>query len=151
MQHYINDDEMTYNLNQHRYVLTEDYFNTYHNVNLKDLLINGTDIDGDAVARQFLDRVSRQFYTFILSTVPSVEKSQYLYSKSEYRDGIKECMLELGFAFLSNNYDPSVLWEHSDKKMVPTSVETMALNYGLFNRHWLRLPSTWKDGKGIDW
>lgn len=151
MTNFTNDNEMTYSVNTHRYVLTENYFNTYHNVNLKDILLNGSDVDGDAVAKQFLERVSRQFYTFILSTVPSVEKAQYLFSTNQYRDGIKECMLELGYAFLINNYDPSVLWEHSDKKMVPSSVETMALNYGLFNRHWLRLPNGWKDTKGVDW
>ena len=151
MPNFINDNEMVYNVKTHRYTLTENFFNTYHNVNLKDILINNTDVDGDAVARQFLDRVSKNFYTFILSTVPSVKKAQYIFSKSEYREGIKECMLELGYAYIVNNYDPSVMWEHADKKMVPQSVETMALNYGLFNRHWLKLQHGWDEGDGVEW
>lgn len=151
MPNFINDEYMTYNTTTHRYTLTDTCFNNYHNVNLKSLLSNGTDVNVDKVADNFLNRVSQNFYTFILSTVPSVEKAQYLFSKEEYREAIKDCMLELGYAYIINNYDPSALYEHSDKHMVPNSVETMALNFGLFNRHWIQLKPGWKESKGRDW
>ena len=40
MANFINDSKMVYDVSTHRYILLEDYFNEYWNVNLTVILIN---------------------------------------------------------------------------------------------------------------
>ena len=148
---YINDEFMTYDLSTHRYTLTTEYFNKYFNVNLTDLLINKTDVDPDAVARVFLKRVSNVFYNYILRGAKDYEKSVYMLSLPRFRDGILEGMLELGYSFIVNNTDKSVLMSEIESKPIPQSVEAICTNRGLFNRHFIRLNNGWKDGKGVEY
>lgn len=153
MANFENGTDMVYDLESHRYVLTEDYFNNYHNVNLTDILINKTDVDPDAVSRVFLKRVSNVFYNYILSTVPDVEKGEYWFSLPRYRRAIREGMLELGYSFIINNRDNTIILDDSGKtgKAVPMGVETICLNYGLFNRAFMRVNPKYKDSMGVDW
>lgn len=151
MANFINDNKMTYDLDMHRYVLEEDYVNNYYNVNLTDILINKTDVNPDAVSKVFLRRVSNVFYNFIYSTAPDVSKAEYYFSLPKFRDGILEAMLELAYAFLINNKDNTILLDELDKKPMPSGVETICLNRGLFNRHHIKIYHDYQKGRGVDY
>lgn len=151
MANFINDSKMVYDVSTHRYILLEDYFNEYWNVNLTDILINKTDVNKDVVSKVFLRRVSNVFYNYIFRSVQSKEKAEYMFSLPRYRDAIMEGMLELGYSFIMNNKDNTVLLDEVDSKQVPSGVENICMVNGLFNRHFMRLPYNYKDTKGVDW
>lgn len=148
---YTNDEKMTYDLDMHRYVLNEDYVNRYFNVNLTDILINKTDVNPDAVSKIFLRRVSNVFYNYVYSSAPSPSKLEYVLSLPDYRDGILEAQLEIAYSFIINNRDNTILLEDLDKKPLPSGVENICMNRGLFNRHFIRLNPNYKDKRGVDY
>lgn len=154
MPRYFNDNYMTYDLNNHRYVLTEDALLEDYGIDLNSTLDSEGDANKDKLPERFLKRVSMMLYYYIYSWSQNRDDTEYVISGVDYREDIKQAMEELAYSFLINNTDPSLLFTGNTLKTseVPPTVQTILMDSGLlFRGTYTRLPENYKDTRGYDY
>lgn len=103
------NDQMVYNLNVHRYVLTQDFVLKKMNIDLTAVLNASDSADMANVAERFLDRVSSVIYAWIYSVNPfRFRTERELALNGKHRPFILEAMKEQ-ILYVLNNGDFSAL------------------------------------------
>lgn len=151
---YRDDNEMFYNLDEHRYVLTPEHMADKYGIQLSDILDADGMIDPERLPEMFLDRVSFILYSYIYLWSSEHDKTEYALSLERYREGIKKAMGEFCYTWLMNNTDPSVFFSGNALRAVevPPSVQTILLQYGItFRGNFFNMPNNWQAMRGIDY
>lgn len=103
---YTNDDNMTYDLENHRYTLTENGFKKYSGYSLSGKL-DTEDVDQTLTIKFFLNRVSENVYGIILSLANNLRSSQCLLAQPNNRQRIYQALCREASDMLVNNRDIS--------------------------------------------
>lgn len=145
---------MVYNLDKHRYILTQDAIAENYNFNLRDILDTDGTISPDAMPNNYLDRVSMILYMYIYSWAQDPDATEYVLSLPKYRDTIQSALLELTYGFIMNNTDPSIYFTGDTLKTIEVNpaVQTILMNGGvLFRGQYFNLPYNYQDLKGVEY
>lgn len=154
MANYTNTEEMYYDLEKHRYILTEDDIVNKYGIQLTSILDSDSDSNPDTIGERFLNRTSLILYNYIYSWSSDKNATEFVISLPQYRDAIQEAMEELVYGWINNNTDPSIFFQQNPLeciKLVP-SAHTILLNNGLLYRgKYMNLPKDYLDTKGEDY
>lgn len=97
------DDDMIYDYDSHRYVLTERYVSRSLGENLDMILNAAGDANPSTLASRFLRRVSNAVYGYIYKDNPNVERIEYYLAKhAPLRPWIKDMLEEQTLYMLMN-------------------------------------------------
>lgn len=97
------DDNMLYNYDKHRYILTEEFCSNELNVNIADVLNSAGTADKANNAEKFLDRVSKIIYNYIYRiNAFHNETERRLALDAALRPSIQEAMGEQVLWMLNN-------------------------------------------------
>lgn len=154
MKKYISDEYMEYDIDKHRYILTNEAMEEFYGIDLRAVLNAEGDFNPDTLPYRFLDRVSKQVYNYIYSWAADKNQTEFVISDKSYRQDIQDAMLELAYSYLMENKDPNILFKESSLGtiVVPPVVQTILMNGGLlFRGQFNGLPSDYLDSKGIDY
>ena len=155
MKLYKDDEDMIYDLKDHRYIITPEYIAREYGIQLSDVLNSDGDIDPDTLPERFLKRVSLYIYEYIRSWgIQDPEYKMYEVSKDKYRDAIKQAAGEMAYGWLLNNTDPSVFFQASAHNLIKTipAVHNILITSGaLYRGRYEFKDQDWKERKGIDW
>ncbi len=147
---YTNDDNMTYDLTKHRYILEDYSLENELGINLNSILTEaGEDID-DNDSLQWRNRLSRVFYTYLYSYSQSRPQSEYFLSLALNRSAIYEGMLMLAEAWVINRNDPGTVFgstSYMTQELIDFTRGTGIATRSLFNFNDL----DWADGRGVDY
>ena len=133
---YTDTQEMYYDINHHRYVLTPDAIVERYGIQLSDILDSDGMVSADRLPELFLERVSKELYSYIYLWSEDHDKTEYVLSLPKYRDGIQDAMEEFTYTLLMSNTDPSVYFSGNSLKAVevPPSVQTLLLQHKIIFR-----------------
>jgi len=133
---YIDDEEMYYDIKKHQYILTPAAMENNYSISLQDTLDTDGAVDPQAVPQMFLRRVSEAVYSYIYLFSTNKRVTEYRISLPEFREGIKEAMMELAYSVLLTNTDPSLQWSGNNNKplVVTPSVKSILRRYNLLFR-----------------
>ena len=113
MPNYINDDYMTYDLQHHRYVLTQQALMDNRGITLIDYFSESDNPEMDIEI--FLKRCSLELYSFIYKfNIRTRDLKEYILSLPENRDGIQEALEEFVYAIVKNGTDPNLYFKRDD-------------------------------------
>lgn len=141
---YTNDDNMTYDLENHRYVLTENGFKKYSGYSLRDRL-DLEDMDQDIGVKFFLNRVSENVYGLLqIDPGKNVRSIECYLAIPENRVRVYNALCREASDMMVANKDPS---EDAKSSANPCSVGLkiiLAPLYGTF--------ALWRDYEyGVDY
>lgn len=151
-KNYKDTNEMYYDINHHRYVLTPDAILERYGIQLSDILDSDGMVSPDRLPEMFLERVSRNLYAYIYLWAADHDETEYVLSLEKYRDGIQEAMEEYTYTLLMSNTDPSLYFSGNSLNAIEVSpsVQTILLEYKIiFRGRYLGLPEKYKDDRGI--
>ena len=103
---YSSDERMTYDIANHRYVLTDDGFKAYSGYSLKDKLDTGNE-DQDATVGFFLRRASENVYGILESQATNRLETDCWLALSENRERVYMALCREASDMMANNDDPS--------------------------------------------
>ena len=140
------DDDMVYDQEYHRYILTPEFVETKLNRDLSSVLNeDSAAIDESAEAGIFLDRVSQQIYDFCMTNTPfPFRRERDMALRSEWRLPIKRAMTEQLVYILNNgdisnelgiNIDTGMTLDHREMRraeIAPRAYDILAMS-GMFN------------------
>ena len=145
---YIDDEYMTYDLNNHRYTLTVDGYEK----------ISGEALTADhglsyEQASNMLKRVSTIIYTYIYTWARDKDRTEYEISLPKYRDGLRDAMVEMMTAILANKTDPTLYFKNRKfTEVVSPGVRMIMYNNGLlFRGRWPLIDKDYKTKKGTEY
>lgn len=137
MANYINDSNMTYDLNAHRYTLTFEGFET----------LSGEKLEADhgltrEDAGRLLNRTTQIVYGYIYTWARNKERTEYEISLPKYRDTIKEALVEMMMGLLANKTDKTLYFGNlKPGNTVTPGVKQILRNGGLlFRGEWEYIP-----------
>lgn len=103
MANYTDTDYMSYDLDNHRYVIESALIEKELGVSLNDMLPSENGTDSDKVSTIFLRQLTRDFYGLIDAWSANSNKTLFLLSKDYYRNSIQEGLLRLADYRLTYN------------------------------------------------
>lgn len=113
---YKNDNLMTYDLTNHRYVLTAEGAYQY-GVDIYDLFSDCE--DPDTSVKKFLERASIRLYSYIYrSNILTKDIKEWMLSLPQYREQIMECLQEFVYVLAKNGTDPDTYFRDNQTRYV---------------------------------
>ena len=152
MPNFKDDNHMTYDINAHKYILSVDGYEE----------LSGEALTADhgltfEQANRMLRRVSNIVYQFIYSWAKSPSRTEYEISLPQYRDTIKEALVEMMTGLLANKTDVSLFFsgETSQKfrstDIVTPGVKLILMNGGILTRAELPYIQDFDKNRGVDY
>jgi len=123
----ITDAEMIYDINEHKYFLTQ-YGYEHNSGEHLSQHINSEDIE------PLLKRVTYTVYNYIYSWASDVSRTEYEISLSKYRLLIKRALVEMVSAMLVNKTDMGLFFSKDSGDIVTPNVKLILMNGGLLKR-----------------
>lgn len=146
---YINDEFMRYDLNHHKYFLTVD---GYEQLSGEALMADhGLDYQQ---SERMLKRVTQIVYQFIYSWAQNPSRTEYEISLPQYRDGIRDALVEMMTGLLANKTDVSLFFSNENAQkfrstdIVTPGVKLILMNSGILTRCKLPFVEDFDKGRG---
>lgn len=131
MANYRNDKYLTYNLEDHRYVVNPEGFNEVYGVDLYEELAANN--NANSFVNGFLYRASLVLYNYVYEFSRDKAEREYMMSLPEHRQAIKEALYELVYSWLVNHYDPSLMTDSTWEQLLPLSARNIIETDGLLS------------------
>ena len=107
---YTEDKFLKYDILNHRYYITHEYFQNCYGKDLSTMSSFREDLNPPTAVERYLKRLSMILYNYIYEYSSNPEITQYLLaSKPEWRDAIREALGEIAFAFSQTANDFSLV------------------------------------------
>lgn len=152
MPNFINDETMTYDVRTHKYTLTIDGYESLSG----EALAADHGLDTTQSTR-LLRRVTGIVYQFIYSWAKDTSRTEYEISLPQYRDALREALVEMMTALLANKTDISLFFttETAQKfqttDIVTPGVKLILMNSGILTRAELPFIQDYDIRKGVDY
>lgn len=152
MANFTNDENMKYDINLHRYVITDEAVASRYGISILDTVDSTSSTDTDQLSARLLSRVAMIIYTYIYRHAAVHDETEYVLSLPRYRQFIEDAELELCYAMLINNTDPSIFYgDVNIDVLCPSSYAILASGGLLFRGRYVFLPDKWYNSRGVDY